>query len=301
MSVNKPYILSVLAGPNTGAVVALPSGMSTVGSGVDCSIVLDDLPETSVSLGLSGDRVRVLTTQENVTVRGLGPVLPNTKVAATLPAVVRLNENILLGISNFGNPNKQVPFWSFLLVGLAIGALFYFERMGAFKVIQKRVEELSIDLPPPPLELPVQTEVVKANAMSATVCDADCLAEAKQTLQTMISDANLRGFDVEQTGRLLQVTGAVTNAEQRQWSAILREFEAKFGRSISVVVNLTERPTLPKIDVVTVWMGPRPEVRLRDGSTLYLGSKTKDGWLVVGISESGIALIKNTFSHLLPL
>ncbi len=297
MAHDRPYILSVLSGPNTGACVALASGLSTIGREPTETVVLDDLQTGAVSIALSGDRLRVRAETGGVSIRGKGPLTTQTKATTALPAVLELDEDTLVSIQRVSSlrRRRKIPTLSLVPVALIAGGLGM-DLSGPGDISGWMTTEIGalwteIATPPPKIPLAAAQPAVAHKPK----CDVTCQTEQLQTFQNILRDNGFNSLHVNLEANVLRVSGYVAHGETSKWSQLRRRVEADWGTGISIIAQISEQPAPPALRVSSVWLGPTPIMRTQNGETLRIGDTTLDGWRITGIQEKAVELTKGTF------
>lgn len=276
MAAAQDFLISVLTGPNAGAVMPLAAGRASVGSGDDDLMLLDGVQAAALSLTLSGETVRL---EAPVATLHDGATLP-TKTR--LPVTLRLNDETLINISRATPmPDGRVAPAMVALAGLLAfglgllgGAMVPSTNPAMAEAPAQEALPRLVEAPPP------QTRVA---------CAADCLTEAATALRGALDLAGMSEVEVATGKGILKVTGTIAETDRARWRDLRAAAEARMG-GLPMIVELATGNPKPVLTVTSVWLGPKPELRSGAGETLGVGDRTADGWTVQAIEAGQVTL-----------
>lgn len=309
MPQSKPFLLSVLAGPNAGASATFGTSKLQLGGGPEDQIILAGLAPDSLALRAEGTRLRLSARFEGMTAhdpvsRHLVPLPTGGAVhQMDLPATLRLSRDTVISISRLG-AEKRLQLGLPSVAGLAAVALALGLWIGANS--DDGTPALSPDgmalaapptlsLQPDPANSAAQVAAITATSPRMS-CPEDCITEAAALFQDQLHLAGLDGLNVLVENGILRVTGALPNDRTESWRQLRTRFESEFGQSLPLVVQVQESGNSPILAVSSVWLGNAPEIRTKSGTVLRIGDTTGDGWVIRAIRKGEILLERGTQS-----
>ncbi|SMO45124.1 SctD/MshK family protein [Paracoccus laeviglucosivorans] len=301
----KPYLLTVLTGPNAGAAAGFAPGKISIGGGADDQIILSGVAPGSLALRAAEHRLRLAASAPDIafhdaqtgelTQMGQGAVheLP-------LPATLHLNEQTTIVLSRLGPPQRRgIGLQTGLgiaalamALGLWIGAQFG----GPANLALAALPEAANSIAAPP-DAPDQQAVIRAARNAALVatsprieCGADCVANVAAAFEERLAQAGLEGLSLAVDQGVLRVTGTLTPEQAEIWRQLRARFESENGQSLPLITKISEGEPEPVLAVASVWLGKTPEIRTKGGTILRIGDETGDGWTVDAITREAIRL-----------
>ena len=287
--------LFVLNGELRGVSVPLGKGTFRVGSSNDCDVILlsNENDESEVSFTFSDDEELFLTDpvgdirvgrktlnsgKRLIVKSGIPVMIGDTKlmVAESVDAADRAEE---FQVRRF----KQIAWVASLVFVIGIATTYgSFSNRGA--VVAK------------PIPIAEQSSA-QSNAV-------DFVAAANAT-QNELNSGNLSHISAfaDTAVGTVKVRGRLRESEQNRWREVSTWFDAKYGGSIMLDVDLNtvaDAVTLP-FTVNAVWMGEKSRLTLHDGSQRYTGELLPGGWKLEKISSDRITISKSGESLVVPL
>lgn len=309
MSHSKPFLLSVLTGPNAGASTAFGTAKMQLGGGREDNIVLAGLSPDCLAFKGDGNRLRIAARSEGLSCHdgatGVPSALPTGGAVyeTELPATLRLNSDTVITISRLhADTRRRLGLPASLAIGaiaLSMGLWLGANSPDAASPPETQVAMDSTD----PATNPTQTAEAAAPAappdlMTATSpkmsCTGDCATSAAEGLQTRMQAEGLDGLTLSVEDGIFRVTGALPANKTDVWRQLRANFESDFGQSLPLVVQVHEGDASPILAVSSVWLGKAPEIRTKSGTVLRIGDTTGDGWIIQSIAKGEIELARGS-------
>ncbi|SDL86495.1 Inner membrane component of T3SS [Modicisalibacter muralis] len=131
-----------------------------------------------------------------------------------------------------------------------------------------------------------------ANSQAAEAALAASSATPGEALRQQLSQANLDGLQVQDSGSHLIVSGEFAPERYADWTDVQRWFDRHYGSSHVLISNA--QPSLaadkPAFEFRAVWLGDNPYVIGPSGRRLYPGATLREGWVLSEISDKGVML-----------
>ncbi|WBU57193.1 SctD/MshK family protein [Paracoccus sediminicola] len=309
----KPFLLTVLSGPNAGATARIASGRFSIGGGESDRIVLSGLPADRLALRLTDDRVRLRPAGAEIRYEdhhsGELRILRADKThEAELPATLRLDAetSILLSRTGAHGPAKRGLRAGAGAAGLALAAgLWIGAQFGgpatpanaAFSAVESADTAIAAAGTPGVADATAEdfeTTTTGAARLVATSprlsCDAECVEGISTEFRARMRDAGLTGLTLRAEDGVLRVDGTMSAEQAGVWRELRAKFEAENGQSLPLVAQISEGQPKPVLAIASVWLGQDPEIRTRSGDVLRVGDQTGDGWTVEAISRGEVGL-----------
>lgn len=306
MARSKPFLLTVLTGPNAGASAKFAEGRLRIGGGDEDEIVLAGLPPACLTLRTSGGRLAAVAGTEGVSSHDAGSgqdvalVKDGTVFKTELPATLRLNSETMITISRLG-ASRHLSLGvgaaagvaaATLAVGLWAGAYFGdVPGPGQARAAALQPEPAALASAPAPAAAPAAEPEPEIEAdLQHISCDSACATAAVDALQETLIDAGLDGLSVVPSDGVLRVRGELQSDRIEQWRDIRARFETEFGQALPLIVEIGEGAPDPVLSISSVWLGAAPEIRTKSGKVLRIGDATGDGWTISSIAKGEIVL-----------
>jgi len=283
-------VLSVIDGLHQGVALSLDQPVYTLGSALQCDLVLGDA-------GIADEHLRLRINERDVAIEALGgDVLVVGKGAAPVtlamgsghrarwPVEVRIGGarlTLAKPESAASAPTRRLPtpsetrwLWIAALVALLLGG-------SAFALQEKPAALLSTVA-----VAPVQT--VAPQPVQFT------LAQARQWFEQQLQAEGLRSVTLSEAGDQLLAHGSVEKAMKARWATLQQSFDQRFGRQWMLRSSVTVRPEIvpPRVRFQAVWFGNEPYVINDNGKRLYPGAALPDNWVLERIDAHEVVLAR---------
>jgi len=264
--------LSVLDGLHRGVATPIAGDSCTIGSAVDCDVVLADrqVAPDHLRLRFYGRQVAVDALGGPVMIEGRQPIQRGHGCRMAMPVTLSLGEaRLLVRRDTTGLDGRRMT------VGL--GSL----KLAAVAVLIA-TQSSGFGVAAAPTEFPAPASQIAA----ATGAAAD--------LRQQIAEAGL-GLTVVENGHHLAVSGTVTEAQGPAWTGVQRWFDGSFGgrNVLSSSVTTAAAATPPKFAFQAVWFGANPYVVDARGEHRYPGAALQGGWMLKSIAPHGITVTRD--------
>lgn len=298
---DRPYLLTVLQGPNAGAQVRLGRGGVTLGPDDHSDIALDDPGLPSVRLDFSGHRLRIDTVPEGVTLDDGRTLAAGRAGQIDLPATFDIGEGSRINVCRVATAAPQRPrrrgggWVPVVTLGLALTAV---GLTGAASVLLPAAESVEAD---PAAAAPAAPDVTRHAATPARQeivptdpapgpSDTEAAAAA---LRDLVTEAGLIGLSVAAEGGAIRVTGRRSPEQAGAWSEVRRTFDQANRAGVPLLIDIREEAVGAPLAVASAWFGGEPEITTRDGALLGIGDETSDGWVIEGIAPGEVTLARD--------
>lgn len=311
MPFKKPYVLSVLSGPNAGASLAMGSGRSIIGNGEDATVMLDTDCEHPIRISLQNNALSIKTDSTSVSFYDGEPIPANTFIKRTLPATVCVDETTVVSfnkVQHKSNFRRNLEFAGSMTALVAAFLLSWFggdliqalspqnttmaspidssPNVGEYALKATAVLEVPQIMAQPDTMLPEDPTV-------NTGCNADCIHWASVELQDQFKQNDMNGLSIEPATDVIRISGYLPDNKLGTWDVIRKDLETQWGMSLPLIINLSEEPSGPNVVIASVWLGASPEVRTKRGEVLYIGDSTDDGWSLNEVLPGYVVFVKN--------
>ncbi|AGT08870.1 SctD/MshK family protein [Paracoccus aminophilus] len=301
MAETKPFLLTVLSGPNAGASARFAPGKLSIGGGAGDQIILAGVAPGCLALRASAAHLRLVAKVEGLRLDegGLGELHelpPEHPVEIALPVTLQLNDETAILLTQPGAVARagislQAGVGIFALTlaaGLWLGAEFGGGAARPTLMPLAQAEAATLTPEAPKTALPTRL----AATSPRLVCGPDCVSEATAALAARLGEAGLSGLHLTSEAGVLRVRGTLSRDQAESWRQIRARFESDHGQSLPLISEIAEGQPAPVLAVASVWLGARPELRTKSGTVLRIGDMTNDGWRIEAISRSEIALAR---------
>ncbi|RMC34921.1 SctD/MshK family protein [Paracoccus alkanivorans] len=302
----KPFLLTVLSGPNAGARTSFAGGKMRIGGGNEDQIILAGVPAGAMTLRADGETLRVQAGAEGIHCHdgatGFAHSLPTDgkSFETRLPATLRLNDETMIVLSRLG-PAASRSSGRRMMVGVAVVAMVAGLWIGARLdgpaaqgLITQAQASLPADSIPPRERTRPEREAMLTATSPRRECIEDCIEKAAVSFDERLDEAGLDGLQLVAEQGVLRVTGTMTEGQGETWRRLRARFEADFGQSLPLISEISEGTPEPVLAVSSVWLGKVPEIRTKSGNVFRVGDTTPDGWEIRGISVGEIRMSRNS-------
>ncbi|GGI27778.1 MULTISPECIES: SctD/MshK family protein [Bradyrhizobium] len=288
---NEPHSLhfEVLSGLYSGLTGKLGFGSSLIGSDLDADLVF-------IEQGLERHHFRITPHHNSIEIEPLAPqvriegqraLLPNERVAVSLPAVIHAGE---MSIRCSIEDSKQAGSISRWLGSTAVLASVLISSVAVGAVSTSFVEtDSAVDV-----NADLHRNVDVAPKLAPNAPDAPTAEAAATRLQEEVDRAGLFDIKVRSEPGVVAADGTVTRASLPKWREVQEWFD-RDRKDAYVLVNavaIREEKTPSSISVEAVWRGSEPYLVIA-GQKYFVGALLNNGWTVNGIEERRLLLSRN--------
>lgn len=296
----------VTRGLHGGAKLNLDDGPCTIGSSIDCDIVLKDagIAPTHVRLRRKGGQIELDAVGGDINLPG-GQVVPMGHGRRfRLPLTVTVGSaEIRLG--GDGQPQvgpavtRRSGVAAAALMVAAIAVLIVWNNFSVAQAERSNQEDLegapgltqlaSLDGTGQDIVGSIQGgQQETSRPVSAT------LGQAEQQLRSHLDQSGLGQLDIRsEPGRLI-ASGTVAKELSAAWTNVQAWFDQTYGGNILLVSNvaIVGVGDVPRLALQAIWYGDKPYIIAADGARYYEGAFIDDGWAIKQISETSLLLVK---------
>jgi hypothetical protein len=281
-------VLEVTGGRHRGASVSFGPNGCSIGTDVDCDVILSDA-------GIAGHHVKLLPHGHALLVETGSDFafVGKTKIPASHGLKTAFPAEFRLGEASFrvsrAQSAKAPGFWSSNAKWIACGVAAIVVAaasvqavagvgaggMGIALTSQKPVVEVSLEQ--------------KAPAATAT--------EAVGALSGQLAQAGLGALQIRADGARLLVSGHLTQDEQQKWHSVQEWFDGTYaGRFVLSNMVSLEAQSTPDIRLQAVWLGEKPYMVVAGGRRVYTGESVGNGWVMTAIGNGRIEFRRSSES-----
>jgi hypothetical protein len=284
----------VVAGAHAGASLPIDQSIYTVGSSIDCDVVLRDpeLVEQHFKICLGKNRSVVIEALGGAVWIGDLEVAKGSGYRGTFPLQIRVGQTL---VELQGVPGRN---W---LPAFLPSVAAWFNRNAAvagggvagiclllYPFIAMSEADASAAAPaaPPAMAAPVAASMKPVQPASV---------DAEQALKAHLAEVGLDHLNLNTQGSYFQVSGEVSVGEMQQWQATQRWFDERYGRThlLHGAVSLRQVLPTPRVRFQAIWTGKDPYVIGDRGQRLYPGASVNDGWMIRRIEPGQVILARD--------
>lgn len=289
MSEAAPFRFEVQSGLYAGLSGELAAGSRLIGSGLDADLVFveQQLEPHHLRATLSEGSIEIEALAGGINIEGHGTVAAGTRLAVTLPALVRAGDMTILWSRQdeaLEAPSRfpRLTTSTFAVASLALLAL----AVGLSALIYNASADASMAPSQMVAEAPPRLTVSRPDDRSTR--------EAAQALQAEIEKAGLLNIRIGSGAGVVTAEGTIEPALVSEWQRLQQWFDHSSHGALTLVNGVAVKEEKPpsSIAVEAVWRGAQPYLLVR-GQKYFVGALLDDGWTINKIEEGRVLLSRN--------
>lgn len=290
----KPYLLTVLTGPNAGAQEKLSRGRFTIAGDGNADFLLDGISTPPLEVAIVKGRMRLLSDRDDIRILGVGRCVRGVATITELPATVEIGGAVQIHLCQQAATKKPRGMVRRTLATVGCLALIGAVVLGVAGPRNPVFGEAMANIlsPAAPEQAATQLAAITPAPVAAPqpARVMPTLDDARAMLDARIAKDGLDDLNITASDGALRVTGTISKRKASAWGAIRVAYEKQFGQIAPLLTNIEEVPEVAPVAIASIWLGSTPEFTTPQGEVMGIGDETESGWTVIAITPAFVAL-----------
>jgi len=292
----KPYLLTVLTGPNAGAQEKLSRGRFTIAGEGNADFILDGVTGPHLQIAIVKGRIRLLSERDDVRILGVTRCVRGVACITDLPATIEVGAGVQIHLCQQVAAKKPRGLIKRSLATVGCLALIAAVALAVAGPRNPLFGEAMASILAPAAPEPAQTELAAVTPLPAQeparvpVVPVPTLEDARTMLEARIAKDGLDDLNIVTSDGALRVTGTISELKASAWGAIRVAYEKKFGQIAPMLAKVDKVPEVAPVAIASIWLGDTPEFSTPEGDVMRIGDETESGWTIIAITPAFVAL-----------